>query len=206
MVEEFGSPSSYIQGKGVLFESDKYLKNFGTKPLLLAGETVYKIVGKRFEQYLQENGYDVTRVQFNGESSTNEVNRVTEIGKENNVTVVYGLGGGIRNESTNLTSQINSLVDYYDSKYSIVAIGTNRDEKTSSITGNINFEASNYNNEYSKVIINTNAKIDAQKTHEIYVQFELNRDAILNIMNDGENLENVVEINSYSTFGEDGKA
>ena len=53
MVEEFGSPSSYIQGKGVLFESDKYLKNFGTKPLLLAGETVYKIVGKRFEQYLQ---------------------------------------------------------------------------------------------------------------------------------------------------------
>lgn len=94
MVEEFGSPSSYIQGKGVLFESDKYLKNFGTKPLLLAGETVYKIVGKRFEQYLQESGYDVTRVQFNGESSTNEVNRVTEIGKENNVTVVYGLGGG----------------------------------------------------------------------------------------------------------------
>lgn len=76
------------------FESDKYLKNFGTKPLLLAGETVYKIVGKRFEQYLQESGYDVTRVQFNGESSTNEVNRVTEIGKENNVTVVYGLGGG----------------------------------------------------------------------------------------------------------------
>ena len=58
-------------------------KNFGTKPLLLAGETVYKIVGKRFEQYLQESGYDVTRVQFNGESSTNEVNRVTEIGKEN---------------------------------------------------------------------------------------------------------------------------
>lgn len=112
----------------------------------------------------------------------------------------------VRNESTNLTSQINSLVDYYDNRYSIVAIGTNMDEKTSNITGNINFETSNYNEEYSKAIINTNAKIDAQKTHEIYVQFELNREAIINIMNDGENLENVVEINSYSTFGEDGKA
>lgn len=112
----------------------------------------------------------------------------------------------IRNESTNLTSQINSLVDYYDSKYSIVAIGTNKDEKTSNITGDINFETSDYNNEYSKVIINTNAKIDAQKTHEIYVQFELSREAIINIMNNGENLDNVVEINSYSTFGEDGKA
>ena len=112
----------------------------------------------------------------------------------------------IRNESTNLTSQINSLVDYYDSKYSIVAIGTNKDEKTSNITGDINFETSDYNNEYSKVIINTNAKIDAQKTHEIYVDIQLSREAIINIMNNGENLDNVVEINSYSTFGEDGKA
>ena len=124
--------------------------------------------------------------------------------KELKAYITYKIA--IRNESTNLTSQINSLVDYYDSKYSIVAIGTNMDEKTSNITGNINFETSNYNEEYSKVIINTNAKIDAQKTHEIYVQFELNREAIINIMNDGENLENVVEINSYSTFGEDGKA
>lgn len=124
--------------------------------------------------------------------------------KELKAYITYKIA--IRNESTNLTSQINSLIDYYDSKYSIVAIGTNMDEKTSNITGNINFETSNYNEEYSKAIINTNAKIDAQKTHEIYVQFELNREAIINIMNDGENLENVVEINSYSTFGEDGKA
>lgn len=124
--------------------------------------------------------------------------------KELKAYITYKIA--IRNESTNLTSQINSLIDYYDSKYSIVAIGTNMDEKTSNITGNINFETSNYNEEYSKAIINTNAKIDAQKTHEIYVQFELNREAIINIMNDGENLENVVEINSYSTFGEEGKA
>lgn len=112
----------------------------------------------------------------------------------------------VRNESTNLTSQVNSLVDYYDSKYSIVAIGTSKDEKTSNITGNIDFETSDYNDEYSKVIINTNAKLEAQKTYEIYVQFELSREAIINIMNDGENLDNTVEINSYSTFGEDGKA
>ena len=112
----------------------------------------------------------------------------------------------VRNESTNLTSQVNSLVDYYDSKYSIVAIGTSKDEKTSNITENIDFETSDYNDEYSKVIINTNAKLEAQKTYEIYVQFELSREAIINIMNDGENLDNTVEINSYSTFGEDGKA
>lgn len=124
--------------------------------------------------------------------------------KELKAFITYKIA--VRNESTNLTSQVNSLVDYFDSKYKILAIGTGKDEETSNISGNIDFKTSDYNNEYSKVIINTNTKIEAQKNYEIYVQFELSREAIVNIMNDGENLENVVEINSYSTFGEDGKA
>lgn len=94
MTIEFGSPSSYIQGKNVLFESDQYLKDFGKRPLLLAGNTVYQIVGENFQQYLEDNDYEVTHVAFNGESSTNEVNRVTKIGQDNHVSVIYGLGGG----------------------------------------------------------------------------------------------------------------
>ena len=124
--------------------------------------------------------------------------------KELKAYITYKLA--VKNESTNLTSQINSLVDYFDSKYSVVAIGTNRDKKTSNISENLDYETSDYNEEYSKLIIKPNKKIEAQKTYELYVQFELNREAILNIMNDGENLDNVVEINSYSTFGKDGKA
>lgn len=94
MVQEFASPSSYIQGKDILFTSDKYLKPFGQRPLLLAGSTVYRLVGERFEEYLLNNEYEVTHVHFNGESSTNEVDRITAIGKENEVSVIYGLGGG----------------------------------------------------------------------------------------------------------------
>lgn len=33
MIKAFASPSSYVQGKGVLFESKPYLESFGTKPL-----------------------------------------------------------------------------------------------------------------------------------------------------------------------------
>ncbi len=124
--------------------------------------------------------------------------------KELKAYITYKIA--VRNESTNLISQINSLVDYFDSKYSVVAIGTNRDKKTSNISENLDYETSDYNGEYSKLIIKPNKKIEAQKTYELYVQFELNREAILNIMNDGENLDNVVEINSYSTFGVDGKS
>lgn len=94
MIKEFASPTSYVQGKGVLFKSTPYLKGFGKKPLLLTGNNVYKIVGAKFEQYLKDNDYDVQLVKFNGESSTNEINRISKLGKDNQVTVIYGLGGG----------------------------------------------------------------------------------------------------------------
>lgn len=99
MIKEFASPSSYVQGKGVLLKSDPYLKGFGKKPLLLTDDSVYKIVGEKLENYLKDNGYDVDLVKFNGESSTNEINRISEIGKKDQVTVIYGLGGGKTSDS-----------------------------------------------------------------------------------------------------------
>lgn len=99
MIKEFASPSSYVQGKGVLLNSDPYLKNFGKKPLLVTDDDVYKIVGKKLEDYLTANGYQVDLVKFNGESSTNEIDRISAIGKQDNVSVVYGLGGGKTSDS-----------------------------------------------------------------------------------------------------------
>ena len=43
-----------------------------------------------------------------------------------------------------------------------------------------------------------------KKTSDIYVEFELNRDAVINILSDKENLDNVAEINSYSIFDTNG--
>ena len=122
--------------------------------------------------------------------------------KELKVYVTYKLG--MKNESTNLIVQVNNIVDYFDSRYSIVKVGTGIDQN-GNITGDINRQDATYNNEYSKTTIYTNTRIDAQKEEAIYVQFELNREAVLNILNNGENLENVAEINSYSVFDGNGK-
>ena len=123
--------------------------------------------------------------------------------KELKVYVTYRIA--VRNEATSLTSQVNSLVDYFDSRYTVVAAGTGINQE-GIITGNIDYTQEGYNDEYSKAIIYTNTKIDAQTQSEFYVQFELSREAVINILNDGENLDNVVEINSYSTFDENGNA
>lgn len=98
----FGSPASYIQGSDVLFKSAEYLARLGNRILLLAGPTSLRIVGNEFGDYLINNDFTVTKVQFNGESSVqfngesseNEIKRVSKIGHDNHVEMVIGLGGG----------------------------------------------------------------------------------------------------------------
>ena len=123
--------------------------------------------------------------------------------KELKVYVTYKIS--MKNESSNLQVQVNNIVDYYDSNYTLIKTGTGIDEK-GNVTGDIsNSGSQSYNDKYQKVIINTNSKVEHNKSADVYVQFELNRDAVLKILNDKENLDNVVEINSYSVFDTDGK-
>ena len=121
--------------------------------------------------------------------------------RELKVYVTYRIG--VMNESSGLITQVNNLVDYFDSRYTIVAAGTGINEE-GIITGNIEYDQETYNDEYSKAIIHTNSRIEYGKTNEFYVQFELSREAVLEILNDRETLDNVVEINSYSTFDGNG--
>ena len=122
--------------------------------------------------------------------------------KELKVYVTYRLA--IKNESSNLVVQVNNIADYYDANYTLIKAGTGIDQN-GEITGNLNHSESSYNENYAKSIISTNAKIEAQSQTSIYVQFELNREAVLKILNNGENLNNTAEINSYSVFDTNGK-
>lgn len=121
--------------------------------------------------------------------------------KELKVYVTYKIA--IKNEATNLVSRVNNVVDYFDSRYSLIAVG---DELSNEgiVSNNIKYTQEQYNEDYSKAIIDLNSKIEAQNQKDVYVQFELSREAVINILNDGEMLDNVVEINSYSTFEQNG--
>ena len=128
--------------------------------------------------------------------------------KELQVYITYKIA--LKNESTNLIAQINSIVDYYDSRYTIIGIGTGLDEK-GNVTGNLTYQDGTYNDNYNKVIITNNTRLDPQTSTldadngNIYVQFKLGRESVINVLNGQENLDNVVEINSYSVFDQDGK-
>ena len=127
--------------------------------------------------------------------------------KELKVYITYKIA--MKNESTNLIAQINSIVDYYDSRYSIIGVGTGVDER-GNITGGLEYTDGTYNDNYKKVVINNNTRIDPltstldSNEGNVYVQFELNREAVINVLNGQETLDNVVEINSYSIFDSNG--
>lgn len=117
--------------------------------------------------------------------------------KELQVYLTYKIG--FVNESSYL-ARVNKIVDYFDNRYTITAVGTSLDEQEN-IRGNLNYSNPEaYNNKYQKINIDVNSTIESGKIKDIYVQFKLERAAILQIMNSKETLSNRAEITSYTTF------
>ena len=123
-----------------------------------------------------------------------------------------------------LTSKVNQMVDYFDARYTVKGVGTGVSEEDGTITGAIPYEESTYDESYKKITIYPNMVIQAANTEgsdsgkvteqSIYVQFDLSRQNILNMLNTAkiysndenkldeanQNLKTVAEIESYTSF------
>jgi len=88
------APHKYVQGKGVLEETGTYVAMLGKKPLVLWDSCVKEIVGSAVLASLEAAGLEVVDVKFEGESSRDEVARVTGLAKESGADVLIGIGGG----------------------------------------------------------------------------------------------------------------
>lgn len=118
--------------------------------------------------------------------------------KDNELQVYLTYKIAIKNESSYLT-RADSIVDYFDSRYSLVCAGTNL--TGSKVTGILNTTEQSYNSAYKKVIIDSNLVVEKDQINYIYVQFKLGRDAIFTMMNNSDDLlYNRAEINSYTVF------
>lgn len=119
--------------------------------------------------------------------------------KDNELKVYLTYKIALKNESTYL-GKINNIVNYSDNDYEMIAAGTAIDDNDT-ISSNLNYGSkTTYNDEYSKYTIDVNTLLGAGETKYIYVQFQMNREAVLKIVNNGELLNNVAEINSYVTY------
>ena len=147
-------------------------------------------VGVKFK-----NSYTGTYKRAVYESDVNY--QTNDKSKEMQVYLTYKIA--IRNESSYLT-KANSIVNYFDNRYELVAAGTGIDGQNN-ITGNLNIASSEkYNEEYNKAVIDTNTVIKSGESNYLYVQYKLDREAVLQIINNKETLYSTVEINSYTVY------
>ncbi len=79
---------------GILADTGAELKAFGRRPLLLGDELVLSILRPVLENHLRSAGLSACIVPFGVECSLDEVARVADIGRSDNVDFIVGTGGG----------------------------------------------------------------------------------------------------------------
>lgn len=186
-------------------------------------EHIYEYAQRFVNQNKYGDGYEVG-VKFRNEYGNMKYTRpiyksdytwenTANRNKELEVYITYKIQ--IKNQSTNLVTRVNNVVDYYDSEYTLTGVGR-------TLTGNGTVgspieksDEGNVNGDYTKIIINTeDILMTPQTTQDIYVQFKLSKKQVKDIIttNDANKtneanqilLNNVAEINSYTTFDQYG--
>jgi len=88
------APERYVQGKGVLGRAGKLISPLGEKPLVLADKLVFSIIGEEMMSSLREVDLSPEFVEFGGECSSEEIDRILRITRTHGMDVVVGCGGG----------------------------------------------------------------------------------------------------------------
>lgn len=90
----FTSPAKYIQGKNAIEKIGTELKEVGSQAAVIADKIVWEIAGNKVVDTLKKENIHSTEIMFNGESSEEEINRITQEAKSSGATIVIGVGGG----------------------------------------------------------------------------------------------------------------
>lgn len=94
MNKVFIAPRRYVQGRNVIREAGAWIKPIGQKPAILWDPNVKKIIGESLLGSLKASGLDVEEIEFAGDSTRPEVQRVAKLITETGCDVVIGAGGG----------------------------------------------------------------------------------------------------------------
>lgn len=157
-------------------------------------------IGVKFEQENTEKRY--TRTVY-----ASDIQAAKDQNKEIKVSVTYKIQ--IANESRTLSVLPKQLINYFDARYEIKAVGLNLNSETHEVTDALTFSQAQEvegHPEYKMTIIDFNQIIDAGNLNvkSLYITFDIQRDAILDLLNQKSTYHNAVEVLSYASYyGED---
>ncbi|MCF0124411.1 MAG: hypothetical protein HUJ68_01405, partial [Clostridia bacterium] len=170
----------------------QYANRFNHRNEIVSDASVEGVGVKFGNKYTQTYLQPIYRADINYESEKNDEFKLY-------LTYVAAL----TNQSTTLTSKVNSIVNYYDTDYEVIAVGTEINEK-GEISNELSYKKGSDVNGYRSINISTNLEIEAQGEKYVYVTFELPKEKISEIIKDEFTFSSITEITSYST-SKDGK-
>ncbi len=93
MLSLYIGPRNYVTGRGILNKIGEEVKKIAESVVLLYDKNVAEIE-KNIEEYLNKSGIKYSAVEFGGECSYPEIERISEIVKAGNFDAIAGVGGG----------------------------------------------------------------------------------------------------------------
>jgi len=88
------APSRYVQGEGAINEIGVNAARLGTKALFTGGKRALASIGSAVEASLSAEKVGCHKEHFNGECSTNEINRLVEVARNAGCDLIISAGGG----------------------------------------------------------------------------------------------------------------
>ncbi len=99
----------YLQGKGILKETAAEILRCGKNPLILSGETAWRVAGAPILASLREAGLAHVLAIYKGSCNIEAAERFAVQAKENQNDVIVGVGGGVLMNFAKLVARIASL-------------------------------------------------------------------------------------------------
>ncbi len=120
-----------------------------------------------------------------------------------NVAITYKIR--VKNQSNSIVTKVQELVNYYDSGYEIADswIGDSTGNQTAKVTwGTGKYSKASIPNGYTAVYTNSlsNVEIQAGNYVDVYIKFNLKHDALVQLISKQTTLNNVTEINAFSSI------
>jgi glycerol dehydrogenase len=94
MARIFKAPDAYVQGRNLFENISEYTADLGDSALLIADDVVLDIVGDQVLTDLDAAGVEASSVEFGGECSRPEIDRVTTEAEDANADYIIAAGGG----------------------------------------------------------------------------------------------------------------
>lgn len=102
----FGSPSTYIQGPGEFENLELFTKKYGDSVCFLIDGFLYENLEERLKKVYDSTDSSYVAIDFHGECSENEVERIGVIARDKNAKIMVGIGGGKTIDAAKLVSDL----------------------------------------------------------------------------------------------------